>query len=109
MCVHLNTLLIIQFTEWIKTKEESSNDFIRIGLTDRDIEGTFVWESGRALSQEMAAYWKKHIGDSSEPNSFMGQEEDCVAVKDSYMYEVSCSDEMGFVCQKQSGAWSLSR
>ena len=30
-----------------------------IGLTDRQNEGTFLWESGRKLSSQVAAKWGK--------------------------------------------------
>ena len=94
---------LLQLTNWI----DSPVSF-RIGLTDRKVEGTFVWHSGRHLSAEVAEHWKNGVGKvSREPNNW--GDEDCVAVRNSNMYDVKCSKGYGFVCQKRSGTRSLSK
>ena len=34
-----------------------ANEHFWIGLTDKQAEGTYVWESGQPLSAEVAAHW----------------------------------------------------
>ena len=77
-----------------------------IGLTDLDIEGTFVWGSGRQLSEDVAAFWKP-----GQPNNHYGLEH-CTCIVNEIMMDRICEDPSpkdpkphGFVCQKriQSG------
>ena len=46
--------VVFQFVQWI-----NKNTDYWIGLTDRQKEGTFLWESGRKLSSKVAAKWGK--------------------------------------------------
>ena len=62
-----------------------------IGLIDRQKEGTFVWESGRQLSDEIVAHWWRD-GRFSEPDNYLG-DEDCAHVAGSYMYDSQCSKD----------------
>ena len=63
-----------------------------IGLTDRDVEGTWVWESGEAVSYTS---WN-----SGEPNDSGG--EDCVHTNyggTGGWNDISCSSSYPFVCE----------
>ena len=73
-----------------------------IGLTDLDIEGTFVWGSGRQLSEDVAAFWKP-----GQPNNHYGLEH-CTCIVNEIMMDRICEDPSpkdptphGFVCQKR--------
>ena len=73
-----------------------------IGLTDLDIEGTFVWGSGRQLSEDVAAFWKP-----GQPNNHYGLEH-CTCIVNESMMDRICEDPSpkdptphGFVCQKR--------
>ena len=62
-----------------------------------EIEGTFVWESGDPLSDEVSAYWK---GGST---SAVDEERNCVYIKtDTEKMQVAkCHIPKQFVCQKE--------
>ena len=70
-----------------------------IGLTDRDVEGTFVWESGHLLSTDIAAHWNPGQPDDG------GGYEDCVEIKNNHkkLNDAHCSLKRAFVCQKPAG------
>ena len=72
-----------------------------IGLTDRQAEGTFVWESGRLLGYRLATKWEP-----GNPDNWNGTE-NCVMITKSYnnvMNDVMCDRKSTFFCQKRSGA-----
>ena len=79
-----------QITQWVNT-----SSYYFIGLTDLNVEGTFVWGSGRPLSVDVAAHWK-----SGEPNNHNGNQH-CVHVDDFEMWDVKCHSTYRFVCQKR--------
>ena len=82
----------LQLNNWIK-----GNDKLWIGLSDKIQEGTFIWESGRQLSAEIAAHWFP-----GEPNG--GVNEDCAVVhKARTIIDIPCSKKYAFVCQKFEG------
>ena len=82
--------ILFQITQWANTP-----DYYFVGLTDLDIEGTFVWGSGRQLSADVAAHWK-----SGQPNNYKGNDH-CVNVRNSEMWDVPCNNTYRFVCQKR--------
>ena len=66
-----------------------------IGLSDRQMKGTFVWESGQPLSPDFAAYWH-----TNQPDNIAGT--DCVRIlKSGELDDDRCSDPKKFVCQKR--------
>ena len=78
-----------QFTQWINTTAQ-----LWTGLTDRQSEGAYVWESGRQLSADVAAHWK-----SDQPSDLNTQ--NCVYItgRDGKLGDARCSVEKRFVCQ----------
>ena len=70
-----------------------------IGLTDRQNEGTWVWESGRLLTYRLAPHWK-----SGQPDNW--GRENCVYINIDVMgmVDISCEERKFFICQKRSGA-----
>ena len=91
----MNFILLVSLTTpkfQITQKVNSSRYFI--GLTDLDNEGTFIWESGRNLTLDVAAYWR-----SGQPNG--KTKENCVGVKDGEMWDIPCKNAMRFICQKR--------
>ena len=71
-----------------------------IGLNDRHSEGTFVWESGRPLSADIAGKWK-----SGEPDDKWGSDCAKIVSTQNLMYDAMCGKKIGFVCQKRT-SWS---
>ena len=72
-----------------------------IGLTDRQTEGTFVWESGRLLGYRLATKWA-----TGQPDDLSGIE-NCVLMSKHYNYlmnDTRCNYMGAFFCQKTSGA-----
>ena len=70
-----------------------------IGLTDRQNEGTWVWESGKLLTYRLAPHWKR-----GQPDNW--GDEDCVYINIDIMgmVDISCKERKFFICQKRSGA-----
>ena len=83
----------MQLNDWIKGNAE-----FWIGLSDRKQEGTFVWESGRQLSAEIAAHWGP-----SQPNNVGGNEDCTVVTEAKTLYDYPCTRMYAFVCQKLEG------
>jgi hypothetical protein len=65
-----------------------------IGLSDRDVEGTFVWASGLSL---LFTSWA-----ASQPSDGIG--EDCVALTGGTWNDTPCNIDRGFVCER--AAWA---
>lgn len=73
-----------------------------IGLTDKETEGTFVWESGRQLSAEVAAHW--NAGEPNDDND--AGDQDCVSMYSQMsdgMADRQCHNEMAYICQRRPG------
>ena len=77
-----------------------------IGLSDIEKEGAFVWDSGHALSGQVAKHWSK-----GHPNN--GGNEDCGTIWNrngnsgisNGMNDMQCTNiRIGFVCQKPIGS-----
>ena len=70
------------------------------GLTDRQNEGDFVWESGRQLSDDLSDNWAP-----GQPDNF--DNEDCVTAQFSsgnqnmLLNDLQCGSEQNFLCQKR--------
>ena len=97
----LKYFLYIQVIEWI-SEIKGTQSVTLIGLTDLDTEGKFVWESGRELSDDVAAFWKE-----GQPNNHYGLEH-CTCIVNGLMMDRICEDPSpkdpephGFVCQKR--------
>ncbi|XP_070767998.1 CD209 antigen-like protein E [Enoplosus armatus] len=85
----------------INSKEEQ--DFTRklhklmwVGLTDREIKGTWKWVDGTPLTQ---SYWGP-----GEPNGFKGKNEDCVEINfddlDNSWNDIPCESQNFWICEK---------
>ena len=75
-----------------------------IGLNDRQSEDTFVWESGRSLSAEIAGKWKSGMENGkewNEPDDEYG-DQDCTRIVYHAMSDAGCHKTIRFVCQKSS-------
>ena len=81
-------------TEWV-----GEPNYYWIGLNDRLNEDTFVWESGRPLSAEIAKKWR-----SGEPDDW-DDGEDCARIINNTMHDAQCQAKVWFVCQKRT-SWS---
>ena len=85
----------MQLIEWA-SRWESIDGWIRIGLTDRVEEGTFVWESGSELSADISA----HMDIRWNPDDYDYQM-DCAIIKpDGKIQDRRCEWPKAFVCQK---------
>ena len=78
-----------QFTQWITTSAT-----LWIGLTDRQTEGIFAWESGRLLSADVAVHWK-----SDSPTDLSTQNCVYIAGWNGDLDDTNCSGQKRFVCQ----------
>ena len=91
---------LFQLTNWVG---HMTADYW-IGLTDRQIEGTFVWESGRQLSADIAKKWTPN-----QPDNYLGDQDCAYRGHSSYhnklMDDTSCNGKKEFICQKRS-SWS---
>uniref|UniRef100_A0A8C7YLL6 C-type lectin domain-containing protein n=1 Tax=Oryzias sinensis TaxID=183150 RepID=A0A8C7YLL6_9TELE len=76
----------------INTKEENQN--IWIGLTDRDLEGTWKWVDGSSLTLQ---FWG-----SDQPDNHKGGE-DCghMLAYNGLWNDVTCSFTMQWICEKE--------
>ena len=75
-----------------------------IGLSHRQVEGFWAWESGSQLSAEVETHWSLRWG---QPDN-LGGHENCAMVtkKDDVnpsMHDIPCNLPRGFVCQKRLG------
>ena len=93
--------LFFQVIGWI-SEIKGTQSVTLIGLTDLDTEGKFVWESGRELSDDVAAFWKE-----GQPNNHYGLEH-CTCIVNGLMMDRICEDPSpkdpephGFVCQRR--------
>ena len=76
-----------------------------IGLTDRQTEGTFVWESGRILGYRLATKWA-----GGQPDNGNGNDH-CALIANwanGLMRDAGCNQRRSFFCQKRSGTLLLS-
>ena len=79
-----------------------------IGLSDGQEEGAFVWDSGHALSGEVAKHWSR-----GQPDNYKGGQ-DCGYIWkhdgksgiSNGMNDRSCTTKAKFVCQKPLGSRS---
>ena len=65
-----------------------------VGMTDREKEDTWVWESGIPLANDVGAHWKK-----DEPND-AGGNEDCARYSDGGLNDIPCGGTSQVVCQR---------
>ena len=93
--------LFFQVIGWI-SEIKGTESVTLIGLTDLDTEGKFVWDSGRELSDDVAAFWKE-----GQPNNHYGLEH-CTCIVNGLMMDRICEDPSpkdpephGFICQKR--------
>ena len=81
----------LQITPWVSVSE------YWIGLNDLETEMSFVWESGRSLSDDIKTHWEE-----DQPNNFQG-EDHCVKIYNSNeMWDTKCSKPFPSVCQKRT-------
>ena len=90
----------LQITSWLNEMHYSERHSW-VGLDDLQNENSFVWQSGRDLSDEVKSHW----GDD-QPNNLGSQ--DCVQIyKDEHdddtiaMFDVECDRTIASVCQKR--------
>ena len=70
--------------------------FAWIGLSDQITEGSFLWESGDELNSELAGHWRSNSPDNH------GGDEHCVVITPTGMGDARCTNDHGFVCQKNN-------
>ena len=92
---------MLQVIEWVSNDvAETTQKKFWIGLCDKVNEGTFVWESGQQLTDEIY----HHFG-YSEPDNY--QDEDCVLVRwdgsSWVMSDQKCQQRIFSVCQRRPG------
>ena len=63
-----------------------------IGLSDIKKDGQWSWESGAALSEEVASHWEKGKGN--------GGYKDCGYIYANKILDGTCKNKRRFVCQK---------
>ena len=73
----------------------NNEDLYWIGLSDKQEEGSFVWESGLQLSATIVAHWNPGMPDNH------GGNEHCGVIYQKGLGDVSCSSNYPFVCQKE--------
>ncbi|XP_029498351.2 C-type lectin domain family 10 member A-like [Oncorhynchus nerka] len=73
------------------------NKRIWIGLTDKDIEGTWKWVDGTKLT---TSYWTGKQPDNGDGNPIFG-EEDCAEIVMGWIWnDISCANHYNWVCEK---------
>ena len=82
-------------TEWV-----GEPDYYWIGLSDRHSEGTFVWESGRPLSTEIANKWGW-----GQPDDWKNGQDCAFLDANTKLDDSMCGEKLWFVCQKRT-SWS---
>uniref|UniRef100_A0A8C8J303 C-type lectin domain-containing protein n=1 Tax=Oncorhynchus tshawytscha TaxID=74940 RepID=A0A8C8J303_ONCTS len=96
-CIERGADLVI-----INSKEEQTflinlNKRIWIGLTDKDIEGTWKWVDGTKLT---TSYWTGKQPDNGDGDPRYG-EEDCAEIVMGWMWnDISCANHYNWVCEK---------
>ena len=98
--------------DWVRRKTKNfvkNGDFeYWIGLTDKEKEGTWKWNSGRELSGNKDWWgWRKMSGCGSncEPNNAKNQQdvdEDCAAIchRGYGVCDIPCKTKKPFLCQR---------
>ena len=89
----------LQITSWLSEKHYSKRHYW-IGLNDLENENSFVWESGRVLSDEVKNHWA-----NDQPNN-QDDRDHCVQVYKngsdrSEMWDTVCDKVLASVCQKR--------
>lgn len=72
---------------------------IYVGLTDENVEDSFVWSDGRAMtSQERGMFAAGEPNNAGASSTWEG--EDCVVIgPDLKFYDVACYKEKHFICE----------
>ncbi|KAK7153565.1 hypothetical protein R3I94_007066 [Phoxinus phoxinus] len=85
-------LIIINNTEEQGFVRKISSDVnVWVGVTDRDVEGTWKWVDGSTLN---SGFWS-----SGEPNSAVG-DEDCALNRGPGLADYPCNDAFEWICEE---------